>query len=240
MRTKPTRDRYHPKQLLRVFVVKCLSALPPDKVLRHLFRLDQWLYYLQGQISIVYGRGIHTKHRHIRYHDFFIGRIHPGEKVLDIGCGVGAVTYSVAEKAQATVLGIDISPKNIIQAQLHNAHSRVEYIVGDALQVLPNRTFDVVILSNFLEHLPERPTFIRKVQQVAHPSRLLLRVPLFERDWRVPLKRELGVEWRLDPTHEIEYTIESFAEEMAESGMEISYQEIRWGEIWAEVVPTNS
>ena len=78
---------------------------------------------------------------------------------------------------------------------------------------------------------------VMKEKADRRPAHILIRVPLFERDWRVPLKQELGVEWRLDPTHEIEYTIESFAEEIAEAGLTVSLQEIRWGEIWAEVSP---
>ena len=66
---------------------------------------------------------------------------------------------------------------------------------------------------------------------------LLIRVPLFERDWRIPLRRELGVEYRLDPTHETEYTLESFAAEMHEAGLRVTHQEVRWGEVWAECEP---
>jgi hypothetical protein len=69
----------------------------------------------------------------------------------------------------------------------------------------------------------------------ARPSRLLIRVPLFERAWQVPLRQELGLEWRSDATHETEYTWETFAAEMAASNLVISHTEIRWGEIWAEV-----
>ena len=50
-----------------------------------------------------------------------------------------------------------------------------------------------------------------------------------------PSADELGVEWRLDQTHETEYTLESFAEEMAAAGLHITHQQVRWGEIWAEV-----
>ena len=96
--------------------------------------------------------------------------------------------------------------------------------------------FDVVILSNVLEHLPNRSIFLSKVWNKVNPKRMLIRVPLFERDWRVPLKKELGVEWRLDPTHETEYTIESWAKEIKEAGLAVTHQEIRWSEIWAEVV----
>ena len=103
-----------------------------------------------------------------------------------------------------------------------------------------NQKFDVVILSNVLEHLPDRPQFLRKVKQSVHARRFLIRVPLFDREWRVPLKRELGVEWRLDFTHETEYTQESFVQDITEAQMHITYQETRWSEIWAEVVDNDA
>ena len=87
-----------------------------------------------------------------------------------------------------------------------------------------------------LEHLSKHSIFLSKVWNKVNPKRMLIRVPLFERDWRVPLKKELGVEWRLDPTHEAEYTIESWAQEIEEAGLTVAHQEIRWSEIWAEVV----
>jgi hypothetical protein len=68
-------------------------------------------------------------------------------------------------------------------------------------------------------------------------QRVLVRVPLFERDWRVPLKRELGVEFRLDPTHRIEYTHEEFDGEMAAAGLVVEERQVRWGEIWAVCRP---
>ncbi|NJN95344.1 MAG: class I SAM-dependent methyltransferase [Anaerolineales bacterium] len=223
--------------LVRGLVAHRAAVLPADQALRFLFRLDAAFYSLQGQQSIRYNGGIHTKHRHTRYHDFFTDHIQAGERVLDIGCGIGAVAYDVAQKAGAQVLGIDLNAAKIeIACQRYN-HPQITYQVGDALKDLPAGPFQVVILSNVLEHLPERVEFLRRVQAAAHPARLLIRVPLFERDWRVPLKRELGVEWRLDLTHETEYTLETFAEEMAGAGLVVNFLEVRWGEIWAEVKP---
>lgn len=225
------------KRWVRTAVVKFFRLLPPDEALRFLFGMDTWLYFLEGQMAIAYGGGIHTKHRHMRYHFFFVNRVEAADRVLDVGCGVGAVAHDVAKRAGAEVVGVDINPRNISVAQERFAHPRVQYMVGDVLKMVPDGSFSVIILSNVLEHLPERPSFLRQLYQNTKPDRLLIRVPLFERDWRVPLKRELGVEWRLDPTHETEYTIESFAQEMAEAQLQITYQEVRWGEIWAEVVP---
>jgi len=58
-----------------------------------------------------------------------------------------------------------------------------------------------------------------------------------ERDWRVPLKKELVIDWRLDPRHFIEYAVESFAGETEEANLRVTHQEVWWGEIWAEAVP---
>ena len=223
--------------LIYRFVALRVATLPADEALRFLFRLDVYLYPLQGQKAIEYDGGIHTKHRHMRYHDFFVSRIRAGERVLDIGCGNGAVAFDIAERGRAWVVGIDTSAVNIDLARKRHGHHRIEYLVGDVLQMHPNGPFDVVVLSNILEHLSERVHFLKKVLETANASRMLIRVPLFERDWRVPLKQELGVEWRLDPSHETEYTPGSFTEEMGAAGLRIAHQEARWGEIWAEVLP---
>lgn len=221
-------------------IARRAEALPPDEALRFLFRLDAELYTVQGLQSVAYGGGVHTKHRHMQYHDFFVNRISSDDRVLDIGCGIGAVAHSVAERTNAQVTGIDLSETNITLARQRHAHPNITYVVGDVLLALPGEQYDVVILSNVLEHLPDRANFLRRVVATAHASHLLIRVPLFERDWRVPLKKELGVEWRLDSTHETEYTLESFAEEIQAAGLKVTHLEVRWGEIWSELIPDES
>jgi SAM-dependent methyltransferase len=227
------------ESLVGLVIAGRANSLPPAEALHFLFHIDRRLYDLEGIKAIEYDGGIHTKHRHIRYHDFFVARVRPGEKVLDIGCGNGAVAHDIAEHSGATVVGIDLDAQNIAMARSRYAHPRAEYRAGNVLTDLPVERFDVVILSNVLEHLPGRSAFLRRIAEAALPSRLLIRVPLFERDWRVPLTKELGLDYRLDPTHETEYTLESFAEEMAEAGLKVVHQEVRWGEIWAEAVPCN-
>lgn len=217
------------------FIKQRARDLPPDEGLRFLFRLDNRLYELEGELATRYGDGEHTKHRHIRYHDFFIARIQRGDKVLDVGCGIGAVAYDVADRAGAIVTGIDIDANSIAKARTKYAHPNVTYVVGDVLKTVPEDPVNVVILSNVLEHLPDRAYFLRRLVDTVKPEKMLIRVPLFERDWRVPLKKELGVEWRLDDTHETEYTLDSFAAEMANAGLTVTHLEVHWGEIWSEV-----
>ena len=214
-----------------------LGRLPPDEALRLLFRIEDALYVRQGWKAIEYGGGVHTKHRHMRYHDFFVERIRPGERVLDIGCGPGTLAHDIATRTGASVVGVDISERSIAVARQRFAHPGVQYEVSDVRSSLPTGRFDVVVLSNVLEHLPDRPQLLRSLQSRAEPHRFLIRVPLLDRDWRVPLKQELGVEWRLDATHETEYTHESFAGDMAAAGLKITHKEVRWSEIWAEAKP---
>lgn len=210
---------------------------PAAEALRFLFRLDHALYAVQGRKAVEYGGGVHTKHRHTGYHDFFVRRIQADERVLDVGCGHGALARDIATRCGARVVGLDLDAGRVAQARRLHAHPRVEYRCGDALALADAPEVDVVVLSNVLEHLPERARFLAHLDKTLAPERLLVRVPLFERDWRVPLKRELGLEWRLDPTHETEYTRESFAAEVAEAGLAIAHLEVRWGEIWSELRP---
>jgi 2-polyprenyl-3-methyl-5-hydroxy-6-metoxy-1,4-benzoquinol methylase len=163
--------------------------------------------------------------------------------VLDLGCGNGALSYDIAKKvAKVEVLGIDLNSKNIAVAHEKYSHQNINYVVGDVLADgnFPINHFDVVILSNVLEHLPDRLIFLSKMWDKVNSKRMLIRAPLFERDWRVPLKKELGVEWRLDLSYETEYTIESWAQEIEKVGLTVTRQEVRWSEIWEDVIKVDS
>lgn len=216
-----------------------VNKVPATQGLRFLLKLEADLYPLTGAKAVEHDGGTHPKHRHTGYHDFFVSRINAKEKVLDIGCGSGMLAWEMADRAGAVVTGIDTNPSNIQNAEQKFHHPRVTYRVGDAKTDFGNGKFDVVVLSNVLEHMTERTETLRAIAANVAPSRFLIRVPLFERDWRVPLKKELGLEWRLDPTHETEYTLESFADELAAAGLAITHREVRWGEIWAEARPVD-
>ena len=223
------------KRYLRILILSIMKKIPPILGLSFLLHLDNWIYYFLSQQAIYYNQGVHPKHRLTKYHDFFIERIQPGERVIDIGCGIGAVTYDIAENAGAYVLGIDMNPALIDEAVRKHHHPRAEYLYADIQEDQIEGDFDVVVMSNILEHLADRSVLIHRLQNKLNPSRWLIRVPLYDRDLRVPLKKEIGIEWRLDPTHEIEYTIESFIAEIKQAELKINHLEVHWSEIWAEV-----
>lgn len=201
-------------------------------ILRMLMRLDNFCYKNISQFAKIAEGGIHPKHRLMNYHQFFVDNVDPQDAVLDIGCGNGFLTYDVAEKVRS-VTAVDLNEDNIEFARKNFSRDNIKYICGDATKFDFGERVDVIILSNLLEHLENRHDFLRKIKKLA--NRFLMRVPVLNRDWLTYYKRELGVEYRLDLTHKIEYTMESFQKELEKAGMRIEKASIQFGEIWAVV-----
>lgn len=225
-------------QMLMFLVRPMARRADPEGAIRFLFELDERLYALEGETSVRYGGGLHTKHRHINYHDFFVKNLEPGERVLDLGCGNGFLSFDMASRVEGvSVTGIELNEANYKYAREHYKHPKLTFVHGDALKDLPGESFDVVTLSNVLEHIELRVEFLRKVMERIGPKRFIIRVPVFERDWRVPLKKELGMDYRLDGTHFIEYTQEEFFDEIGSAGLKSTHTEFRWGELWCVALP---
>jgi 2-polyprenyl-3-methyl-5-hydroxy-6-metoxy-1,4-benzoquinol methylase len=203
-------------------------------LLKAVLKVHSFTYHLAGRLSQKMDEdGLHPKHRIMNYHKFFVDNVGENDTVLDIGCGNGALTYDVARKA-GRVVGIDLSERNISIARSEYSKDNIEYLHGNARTDLPDQRFDVVILSNVLEHMDKRVEFLTSLKRLT--SRFLIRVPMLNRSWIDIYKKELGLEYRLDKTHFIEYTLESFKEELEKAGLAISDYSVQFGEIWAVIV----
>lgn len=209
----------------------------PDDALRRLLAAEDWLFARIDVLAIELDGGVHAKHRLIGYHRFFIERVGRDERVLDVGCGKGELAHDIAVSSGARVTGIDLSEEALAFARSRFAEAGLDFVQADALTYVPDEPFDVVVLSNVLEHIAERPQLLRRLAEVTQASRILIRVPLLERDWLVALRSDLGLWHYGDPTHETEYTVEQFHEELAEAGLAAEELQQRWGEIWAVARP---
>lgn len=208
----------------------------PQSALVFLFNLHKRILTLISDRASDYEGGVHPKHRLMQYHKFFVDRLHSGEKVLDIGSGRAFLANEMA-KTGALITGIELSEKNVAISKRLYKQDNLKFILGNAWKDLPDEKFDTIVMSNVLEHIDDRVGFLKKVQKEAHPKRWLIRVPCFDRDWTVPMARELGVDSRLDETHFTEFTKESFEREMHDAGLNIKSFEVCWGEIYSELVP---
>jgi trans-aconitate 2-methyltransferase len=79
--------------------------------------------------------------------------VRPGERILDLGCGTGALTAQIAD-AGADVLGIDSSPEMIEQAR--HSFPGLDFEVADARSFKTEEPFDAVF-SNAVLHWVKPP-----------------------------------------------------------------------------------
>ncbi len=97
-----------------------------------------------------------------------------GKTVLDVGCGGGILSDSMARKG-AQVLGIDLSVKALKVAQLHaleaqTPHVSYREISAEALALERPASFDVVTCMEMLEHVPDPASVVSACAALVKPG----------------------------------------------------------------------
>lgn len=96
-----------------------------------------------------------------------------GKTVVDIGCGGGILSESMAKKG-AKVTGIDLSEKALQVADLHSLESGVplkyELISAEDLAIREPARYDVVTCMEMLEHVPDPGAIVRACATLAKPG----------------------------------------------------------------------
>lgn len=97
----------------------------------------------------------------------------PGKAVLDVGCGGGILSESMAERG-AAVTGIDLGDKALKVAKLHLLESgkQVNYrkIAVEELAREQPRHYDIVTCMEMLEHVPNPASTVKACAQLAKPG----------------------------------------------------------------------
>ena len=138
---------------------------------------------------------------------------------------------------------MDFSAANLEQARKmidrEGLAGRLRVVEGDITRDRAARDdgehhFNVVVLSNVLEHLKDRAALLRQYARWYTPRTILIRVPAFDRNWQTAWKAKLGVDPRCDDTHETEYTESTLRAELTAAGLTIEELITRWGEYWVK------
>ncbi|CAL9063710.1 phosphoethanolamine N-methyltransferase-like [Musa acuminata AAA Group] len=100
-----------------------------------------------------------------------------GQKVLDVGCGIGGGDFYMAENFDVDVVGIDLSI-NMVSFALERAIGRkcaVEFEVADCTKkTYPENTFDVIYSRDTILHIQDKPTLFRSFFKWLKPGGKLL------------------------------------------------------------------
>lgn len=93
-------------------------------------------------------------------------------RVLDLGCGAGLLTNQVA-KAGYQATGIDISSSSLKVAKARDKTRTVDYVEGDVYNLpFADRSFDVVIATDLLEHVSDPRHVVTEASRVLQPGGL--------------------------------------------------------------------
>lgn len=101
--------------------------------------------------------------------------LQPGERVLDLGCGLGGPARMIAAEVGCRVTGIDLSPEFIrsarILAEACGLADRCEFIEGTCLALpFEDASFDAVITQHVVMNIADRARFWAEAFRVLRPG----------------------------------------------------------------------
>ena len=108
--------------------------------------------------------------------------LHERSTVLEIGCGIGTLTYLLTRKVRTgRIEATDISPQSIAYLNKNLVKSNLFTFTGDILQLEPvAKLFDFVLLFDVIEHisLKDHPALFSRISKWMHDgSTLLINIP---------------------------------------------------------------
>lgn len=219
-------------------------------ILRQTLKLHTKTYNFANRLIASKAFGAHPKHKIINYNKWFCDRVGTNDVVMDVGCHIGSTSFALSKKCKF-VFGIDMDKKRILEAKkLHGNSENLTFecmdVTSDRFQKFVNEQFTLnnnnaqatIVLSNVLEHIEDRVNFLRKITSPFSNKklRLLIRVPDINRDWIVLFKKQIGMDYLLDPTHFIEFTKAELLSELHESNIVLKTYENKFGEHYLECV----
>ena len=150
----------------------------------------------------------------------------PGTRVLDVGCGDGALMAALRDGKQADARGMELDPHNVAMCVARG----LSVIQGDAdvdLLFYPDASFDYAILSQTLQTTKRPDLVLDELLRIGR--RAFVSFPNFAH-WRVrlsllwggrmPVTRLLPVAWYETPNiHHV--TIDDFRSLMTDKGVKV-------------------
>jgi len=115
--------------------------------------------------------------------------VRAGEKVADLGCGVGGTALWLARERGATVVGVDVNARLLELARRHTARAEggrlVSFVAGDLRRTgLDDERFDVVWAQESVEQVAEHAQVLAEALRLLRPGGRLIVENILSRDAR--------------------------------------------------------
>jgi methionine biosynthesis protein MetW len=106
----------------------------------------------------------------------------PGSRVLDLGCGNGELLAHLSAQRGCSGYGIEIADANVLQC-VQRGVQVIQLNLEDGLALFEDRSFDVVLQLDTLQHLRNTERMLRETARVTRPTSASARSPI-SRCWR--------------------------------------------------------
>ncbi|GAA3149869.1 methyltransferase domain-containing protein [Streptomyces sp. SID486] len=124
-----------------------------------------------------------------RLTDMMIDRLQvgPGDRVLDIGCGLGGPAIRLAQRTGAEVVGISVSLKQVERAnelaEAAGVSGKVSFQHGDAMNLpFDDASFSAVWMLESVMQMPDRTAALTEAARVLRPGGRLALTDNYERE----------------------------------------------------------
>jgi arsenite methyltransferase len=104
------------------------------------------------------------------------GRLAPGERVLDLGCGAGTDSLVAAQMVgpEGRVTGIDMTPAMLAKARAAAAElgaTNIEFLESEAEQLpFADDSYDVVVSNGVIDLIPDKDAVFAEIHRVLRPG----------------------------------------------------------------------
>jgi SAM-dependent methyltransferase len=183
-------------------------------------RINHWTHLSTQKPRLSLSRYYHDRIREIyRFH------IAPGQRVLEVGCGMGDLLASVSPSLG---IGVDFSPELVRRARERHPHlSFVEMDTHDLREL--DREFDAIIMSDLVNELWDVQTAFEQLTRISHP-RTRVYINWYSRVWELPLRAAASLRLAAPKLEQNWLTREDISDLLCLSGFEVirHWNEILW------------
>ena len=156
--------------------------------------------------------------------------IKPGESVLDLGCGDGALLKHLAQTRGVHGYGVDVSAENV-KASIQNGVTVIQMDLEKGLAGFGDQSFSHVVLSRTLQTVRHTENILREMLRVGREA--VVSFPNFAywknrqavMDGRMPVSEDLPYDWYNTPNLRF-FTIPDFENLCAHVGVTIRERQV--------------